>query len=221
VHAEGWPATPLRVVGIVRDVRPAEADARVSPQIYVPWSWHPDRRMRFLIRTAVADPLPLVPAIRGRLAAVEPDEPIFDAFSMEQVLYEDTASEYVLSVLMNAIALIGLAVAAVGVYGLVAYDVTQRTREIGVRLALGAQPATVVRMLVGDGTRPVIYGGLVGLAAAIALAFATAASVMGNARDPVAYATVVAALSLTAVAATYMPARRASRIDPVNALRAE
>ena len=75
VRAEGWPATPLRVVGIVRDVRPADADARVSPQIYVPWSWHPGRRMRFLIRTAVADPMPLVPAIRGRLAAVEP-EPI-------------------------------------------------------------------------------------------------------------------------------------------------
>jgi len=221
VRAEGWPATPLRVVGIVRDVRPADADARVSPQIYVPWSWHPDRRMRFLIRTAVADPLPLVPAIRGRLAAVEPDEPIFDAFTMDQVLYEDTASEYILSVLMTVIAIIGLAVAAVGVYGLVAHDVTQRTREIGVRLALGAQPASVVRMVVGDGARPVIYGGLVGLAAAIALAFATAASVEGNARDPAAYVTVVATLSLTALAATYWPARRAARLDPASALRNE
>jgi len=221
VRADGWPSTPLRVIGVVQDVRPAAADTRIGPQIYVPWSWHPERRMRFVVRSAAADPASLVPAIRSRLAAIQPDDPIFQVLSMDEVLYGDTASEYILSILTMAIALIALAVAAVGIYGLVAQDVTRRTREIGVRLALGAQPAAVVRMVVGDGTRPVLYGGLVGLVAATALAFATAASVMGNAKEPLAYAGVVAALSLTALAATYLPARRASRIDPVNALRAE
>ena len=219
VRADGWPATPLRVVGVVRDVRPAEADARVGPQVYVPWSWHPERRMRFLVRTTAADPLSLVPAIRARVAAVEPDEPIFEAFSMKQILYEDVASEYVLSVVFTAIAIIALAVAAVGVYGLVAHDVTQRTREIGLRLALGAAPGSVIRMVLSDGTRPVLYGGAVGLAAAIALAFATAATFLGNARDPIVYVAVVLMVSFAALAASYLPARRASRIDPVEALR--
>jgi ABC-type antimicrobial peptide transport system permease subunit len=139
--------------------------------------------MRFLVRTTAADPLQLVPAIRSRVATVEPDEPLFDAFSMKQILYEDIASEYVLSVVFTAIAIIALAVAAVGVYGLVAHDVTQRTREIGLRLALGAAPASVIRMVLSDGTRPVLYGGVVGLAAAVALAFATAATFLGNARE--------------------------------------
>ena len=221
VRAAGWPPTPLRVIGVVRDVRPADADNRIGPQIYVPWSWHPERRMRFVVRSAVADTASLVPDIRSRLAALQPDDPIFQVLSMDEAVYGDTASLSTLSILTMAIALIALAVAAVGVYGLVAQDVTQRTREIGVRLALGAPPAAVVRMVVGDGTRPVLYGGLVGLAAAMALAFVTAASVMGNAREPLAYVTVAAALSLAALAATYMPARRASRIDPVSALRAE
>jgi len=221
VHAEGWPSTPLRVVGIVADVRPADIDVRVSPQIYVPWSWHPDRRMRFLVRTAITDPVQLVPAIRSRVAALAPDDPVFDTLSMDQVLYEDTASEYTLSMLLTAIAIIALAVASVGIYGLVAHDVTQRTREIGIRVALGARPAAVIRMVMGDGTRPVLYGGVLGLAAATALAFVTAASVIGDARDPIAYATVIAAVALTALAATYGPARRASHIDPVDALRAE
>jgi putative ABC transport system permease protein len=219
VRADGWPATPLRVVGVVRDVRPAEADARVGPQLYVPWPWHPERRMRFLVRTSAADPLSLVPTIRGRVAVVEPDEPIFDAYSMKQILYEDVASEYVLSVVFTVIAIIALGVAAVGVYGLVAHDVTQRTREIGLRLALGAAPGNVIRMVLSDGTRPVLYGGVVGLAVAIALAFATAATFLGNARDPFVYAVVVLMVSFTALAASYMPARRASHIDPVEALR--
>jgi putative ABC transport system permease protein len=221
VRADGWPATPLRVVGIVRDVRPAEADARVGPQVYVPWSWHPERRMRFLVRTTAVDPLSLVPAIRGRVAVVEPDEPIFDASSMKQILYGDVASEYVLSVVFTVIALIALGVAAVGVYGLVAHDVTQRTREIGLRLALGAAPGRVIRMVLSDGTRPVLYGGVVGLAAAIALAFATAATFLGNARDPIVYVVVVLMVSFAALAASYVPARRASHIDPVDALRAD
>jgi putative ABC transport system permease protein len=219
VRADGWPATPLRVVGVVRDVRPAEADVRVGPQIYVPWSWHPERRMRFIVRTTSDDPVQLVPALRSRVAAVEPDEPIFDAFSMKQILYEDTASEYVLSIVFSAIAVIALAVAAVGIYGLVAHDVTQRTREIGLRVALGAAPAAVVRMVLSDGTRPVFYGGVVGLVAAAALAFATAANLGADARDPAAYLAVVVLVSLAALAASYVPARRASHIDPIEALR--
>jgi len=219
VRAEGWPATPLRVVGVVRDVRPADADGRVGPQVYVPWSWHPERRLRFVVRTTAADPLQLVPAIRARVATIEPDEPIFDAFSMKQILYQDVASEYVLSIVFTAIALIALAVAAVGVYGLVAHNVTQRTREIGLRLALGAAPAAVIRMVLSDGTRPVLYGGVVGLAAAVALAFATAATFLGNARDPIVYVAVVLVVAFAALAASYVPARRASHIDPVDALR--
>jgi putative ABC transport system permease protein len=177
--------------------------------------------MRFLVRTTAADPLSLVPAIRGRVALVEPDEPIFDAFSMQQILYEDVAVEYVLSVVFTAIAIIALGVAAVGVYGLVAHDVTQRTREIGLRLALGAAPGRVIRVVLSDGTRPVLYGGAVGLAAAIALAFATAATFLGNARDPIVYVVVVLMVSCAALAASYGPARRASHIDPVDALRAD
>jgi predicted permease len=221
VRADGWPTTPLRVVGVVRDVRPAETDVRVGPQVYVPWSWHPERRMRFIVRTTADDPLQLVPAIRGRVAALEPDEPIFDARSMNQILYGDVASEYMLSIVFSVIAIIGLAVAAVGVYGLVAHDVTQRTREIGLRLALGAAPANVIRMVLSDGTRPVLYGGVFGLVAAAALAYATAASLMADARDPIAYVAVVVIVSFAALVASYLPARRASHIDPVEALRAE
>ena len=187
----------------------------------MPSSLHRQRQLRFVVRAATADPLQLVAPIRRVAATLEPDQPIFDALSLEQALYNDGASAYTLALLLAAIGVIAQSVAAVGIYGLVSHRTTRRTREIGVRLALGASRGTVTRLVILQATLPVACGGFIGLIAATALAFATAGAVSSNARDPVAYATVIAAVSLTALVATYMPARRASRIDPVNALRAE
>jgi ABC-type antimicrobial peptide transport system permease subunit len=158
----------------------------------------------------------------SQAAALEPDEPIFDAASMEQVLFNDQASLYSLSGLLGAIALIALCLAGVGIYGVVSFMVTQRVREIGLRMALGARPGTLLRMVMQQAVRPAAGGGLLGVPAAVALVYATSGVFsLIDVRDPANYVGVALAISIVAAVATYVPARRAARIDPLIALRNE
>jgi ABC-type antimicrobial peptide transport system permease subunit len=141
---------------------------------------------------------------------------------MTQVLFDDLAGTYVLTALLTAVGFIALCVSAAGVYGLVSSSVAQRGREIGVRMALGARPGVVVRMVLASGARPVAAGGIVGLIAAVALAVGIGLSVPGvDPRDPSNYAAVALTIGVVAFLASYLPARRAARIDPLLALRQE
>jgi putative ABC transport system permease protein len=217
----GEPDRTVQVVGVIANLRRADVFRRSMAQVFVPWTLRPDRTMAVAIRTEAADPITLAPAVRAAAAALEPNEPIFAVSSMEQVIFNDMASQYVLTGLIIAVGFLALCLAAAGIYGVVSYAVVQRTREIGVRMALGARPSAV-RMIVTQGAWPVIGGWLLGLPLALPIAFAMAGAFgFITASDPLNYIAVLAAIAFVALASCYLPARRASRVDPVVALRAE
>jgi putative ABC transport system permease protein len=178
--------------------------------------------MSIAIRAESGDPLALAPAVRALAAALEPNEPVFAMLSMEQVVFNDTASQSILTSLLMAVGFLALCLAAAGIYGVVSYVVVQRTREIGVRMALGARPSAVRRMIVMQGAWPVIGGWVLGLPLALPIAFAMArAFAFVTASDPLNYVVVLSAIAVVAIGSCYLPARRASRVDPVIALRTE
>jgi predicted permease len=214
------PDAPLQVVGIVANVRKADVDQRTMPQVYVPSTWTAERAMAVVVRTEATDPLASLPAIRAQAAALEPNEPLFDVASMEQVLFNDQASIYTLAGLLGAIAMVALGLAGVGIYGVVSFVVTERTREIGLRMALGARPGAVLGMVMRQAAQPVAGGGLLGTPAAFALVYAMSGTFAAvDVRAPLNYVSVAVAIALVAFIATSVPARRAARIDPVVALR--
>jgi predicted permease len=216
------PGTPLQVVGIVASVRRAEVDQRTIPQVYVPSTWAVERAMAVVVRANATDPLQSIHTIRAQAAALEPNEPLFDVASMEQVLYNDQASVYTLAGVLGAIALVALSLAGVGIYGVVSCMVTARTREIGLRMALGAPPGSVLAMLMQQAARPVAGGGLLGAPAAFALVYAmSGVFTVVDTRDPANYVGVAIAIAAVAGIASCVPARRAARIDPLVALRQE
>jgi ABC-type antimicrobial peptide transport system permease subunit len=176
--------------------------------------------MAVVVRTEATDPLASLPAIRAQAAALEPNEPLFDVASMEQVLFNDQASIYTLAGLLGAIAMVALGLAGVGIYGVVSFVVTERTREIGLRMALGARPGAVLGMVMRQAAQPVAGGGLLGTPAAFALVYAMSGTFAAvDVRAPLNYVSVAVAIALVAFIATSVPARRAARIDPVVALR--
>jgi ABC-type antimicrobial peptide transport system permease subunit len=214
------PGTPLEVVGIVANVRQADLDQRTMPQVYVPSTWTTERAMAVVVRTDAADPLQSIQAIRAQAAALDPNEPLFDVASMEQVLYSDQASIYTLAGLLGVIAMVALGLAGVGIYGVVSFMVIGRTPEIGLRMALGARPATVLRMVLRQAAQPVAGEGLLGAPAAFALVYAmSGVFTVVNVRNPLDYIGVAVAIALVALIASAVPARRAALIDPLRALK--
>jgi putative ABC transport system permease protein len=219
--AEAGQVMWLEVVGIVGNLRNSDVDQGPLPQVFVSLVRQRSPEFAVVVKSAAGDPLQLVAAIRAQVAAIDPNQPIYDIASMRQVLFTDMASTYVLSAILSTIGLIALVVSAAGIYGLVAYSVTRRRREIGVRMALGGTPGAIVRMLLLQATRPVIVGSLVGFVAG-ALSLLLAAGVPEiDPRDPISYGGVILLIVVSALLATLLPARRAATIDPVQALRAD
>jgi putative ABC transport system permease protein len=222
VRGKSLPATPLTVVGVVADARSKRVDQRIAPQLFVPLSWAPSRAMTVAVRTSLRDPLSLVPTMRQEVAELDATLPIFQIATMTQRLLDDSAGMYTVTALLVAIALVALCMAAGGIYAVVSSSVTQRTREIGVRMAIGAKPSAMARMVIRDGAMPVGCGGLTGLVAAVFVAQAMAASLTEiDAGDPARYVGVMTLIAGVALTAGYIPARRAARVDPVIALRVE
>ena len=218
----GEPDLPVVVVGIVANIRNTYVEPQPVPQVYIPLTARPSRAMAIVVRTDRGDPSQVLPAIRAQAAALDPSEPIFDALSMEQVLFNDLASTYALAGMLTAIAVITLCLAAVGIYGVVSFMVVQRTREIGVRVAVGASPSAVERLILGQSARPVLGGAVLGAPAALALVYAmTGVFTSVDVRDPTNYLGVACAIALVTLVASSVPARRAARLDPLTALRAE
>ena len=218
VGQETW----LEVVGVVANVRNSDIDSAQLPQVYVSLWRYPGADLAVVVKSASIDPLQLVPALRAQVAAIDPNQPIHSVASMSYVLYDDMASTYILAAILTTIGFIALCLSAAGIYGLVSYSVAQRRREIGVRMALGARPEWIVRMIVAHTSRPVATGAVMGLGLAIALSLALTAAVPEiDPRDPISYAGVLLMVVVVAVLASYLPARRAATINPVDALRAE
>lgn len=215
---EAW----LEVIGVVGNLRNSDVDQGPLPQVFVSTVRQRSHDFAVVVKAAGGDPLQLVPAIRAQVAAIDPNQPIHGVASMSRVLFDDLASTYVLSAILSTIGLVALVLSAAGIYGLVSYAVVQRRREIGVRMALGARPASIVGMIVAHSTRPVALGSLAGLAVAAVIALLLAAGVPEiDPRDPFSYVGVVIVIAVSTLCASVLPARRAASINPVDTLRAD
>jgi predicted permease len=174
-----------------------------------------------VVRTA-EDPLLLSLPIQQQVSALDPALPVYDVLTMQQILGKSTASQSFSATLLLAFAVLSLLLAAIGLYGVLSYLVTQRITEIGIRIALGAQKSEVLRLVLLDGLRPVFIGLVIGLAGGIAAGLLIRSILYGTSPlDPVVFATMIGSLLLTAIAACTLPAIRASRIEPMQALRTE
>ncbi len=213
----GW----VTVVGVVHDVMLRTATERARPQVYVPEAQLVARSMSVVLRSA-GDPAALAPAVRRAVRAFDRDLPVASLRSMQNLLHERNFQPRIYTVMFAAFAASALLLAAIGLYGVVAYTVAQRTHEIGVRIALGAAPSDVRRLVLGGGVRLAAGGLLVGVPTAYAFARLIHGVLYGvSASDPLTFVVVPAVLVAVALVATWVPARRASRLEPVAALRAE
>ena len=172
-----------------------------------------------VVRTQV-DPLSLGTAVRKVVWEIDKDQPVSDIRSMEEIVSRAVARQRFSMMLLGIFAMLALVLAAVGIYGVMSYSVAQRTQEIGIRMALGAQRSDVLKMAVGQGLRLVLIGIVIGLAVAFGLTRVMASLLFGvSATDPATFVTISLVLVSVAVLASYIPALRAARIDPMVALR--
>ena len=213
----------MTIVGVVGDVRTYGPARPPQPEIYMPFEQHPlpSTVLTIMARTAAPDPLALTETLRRVIHARNPEVPM-KASTMERTLLDASAAPRFRTFLLVVFAAVALLLAVAGVYGVMAYTVSQRVPEIGVRVALGASPADIMRMIVGQGARLAAVGLGVGLVLALAASRLLQGLLFGvTARDPLILAAVTALVTSAALAACYIPGRRALRVEPTVALRAE
>jgi len=214
---EGW----LNIVGIVSDVRDWEWGEQKIGQIYLPYTQNASRIMHLVVRSE-GDPAQLVSGVRSVVNSVDPNQPVTDARSMDDYLAASVSRRRLSMLLLVLFAGVATVLAAVGIYGVMAYAVTQRSHEIGIRMALGAEPNDVLRMVVSDGMKLAGIGLVIGIAASYAAVHYLASQLYGvKAKDPITVICVSVGLALVAISACYFPARRATKVDPLEALRYE
>jgi putative ABC transport system permease protein len=211
----------VTVVGVVGDVRQVTPDQPARPELYLSSLRRPGQEMSFIARTE-GPPERLATALTQAIHQVDPEQPVFGIMPMDKLLANATAERRFSLLLLLLFAGLALVLSSVGIYGVMAYTTTQRRHEIGVRMALGAKSGDVVNLVLGQGMRLVAIGLGVGLIGAWVLSRVLVSQLYGiTARDPVTYGAVVLLLAGVALLATYLPARRATRVDPVLALRSE
>lgn len=220
---EAMPSGPMEIIGVVGTIRHRLDREQQQPTVYFPQSQDPLNFLSLVLRTR-GDPLGLAEAARDTTLAVNRDIPIYDVFPLEQVVMRTDGvwQRKFFGYLFTVFGAVALFLACIGIYGVMSYNVTQRTQEIGVRMALGAQPAEVIRLVVGQGVRLVGYGLGAGFIAALALANLLAGVLYGvSPHDPPTFAAVPLLLAAVALVACWLPSHRATRIAPSAALRAE
>jgi predicted permease len=222
ITMEGW-GPPLKgeIVGVVGDVKTDGLDAVVKPMIYWPYTQFGLVFNSIVVRTS-GDPLKFIPAMKTQIWSVDKNQPISQIATMDQILSDSLARRRLSMALLGIFAVVALLLAAVGVYGVLSYSVSQRSREIGIRLALGAPAPLVLRLILQQGAKVALTGIALGLMAALALTRLMAGLPFGvSPTDPTAFASVAILLTVVAFVACYIPARRAMRVDPIIALRHE
>ena len=212
---------PVEIIGVVANVMNEDLDDLTEPCVYLPFAQYPVGRMNLIIRTPGA-PDQIVPAVRRELAALDPSLPLGEVKTMEQVIYERRSPKELMMWMLGIFGVMALAMAAVGTYAVMAYSVAERTRELGVRIALGAQSADILKLVLRRGLSLTLLGIGLGFAFALALTRALAQLLYGvTATDALTFAGVAALLTAVALLACWIPARRATRVDPIIALRSE
>jgi predicted permease len=210
------------VVGVVGDVKNNGLAQPPMPEVYTPYAQRPWPAMRLVVRAAAGDPLQLSNAVRAAVASIDPDQPITQVETLESSLADSVATARVTAGLLAAFAVIALVMAAAGLYGVIAFTVERRTQEVGIRVALGADAWSVLKLVAGDGLRLAAIGTGTGIVAAATASLALRGVLFDvSPLDPVTYAAVLAVFSAAAMTAAIVPARRALRVDPLIALRAD
>jgi putative ABC transport system permease protein len=219
---EGWPW--LTVIGVAGDVRLSSYADEAGPAFYIPYQRLGDETpmmLEFVVRTS-ADPLGLIEAIRREIRALDSRLPVSDFITLEDRLMQSTARQRLYMQLLTVFAAIGLVIAAVGIYGVISYSVVQRTHEMGLRMALGAQRMDVFRLVIKKGLTLIAIGLAIGVAGALALTRVLGSLLYGvTPTDPATFVLVSLLLAAVGLLACYIPARRATKIDPMAALRYE
>jgi putative ABC transport system permease protein len=209
------------IVGVVGDVRHTGIDSVVDPTVYWALPQFPSAFMTLVIRTD-GDPHALAGPIKEAVRAIDPGQPVADVRTMDEYLGNAVARRRFSLLLLGGFAGLALALTAIGLYGTTAYGVAQRTRELGIRLALGAQSADVLLTVLGRVLVVVVAGVGVGLLAALGLSRLLSTQLYEvSATDPLVFAGIAVGLAAVGAAAAYLPARRATRVDPIVAMRAE
>jgi putative ABC transport system permease protein len=211
----------LTIVGVAGDVRHHGLDRAPSPEVYVPYAQAAVESMAVLVH-AGGDPEALAPSIRREVQALDPELPVESVSTVGAVVDASIAQPRFRTLVVNAFAAVALTLAALGLYGIVSYSVTRRSRDIGVRIALGARRSSILAMVMREALGPTGAGAVIGLVAALLLTRTMAGLLFGVApTDLLTFAAVTAVLVGVAAAASWLPARRATRLDPVTALRVE
>jgi putative ABC transport system permease protein len=209
------------IVGVVRNAKYRNLREEPLPFIYTPLAQEPQSGMTLIVRAA-GDPSALVGVVRSEVAAINKDVPLFAVQTMNQRIGDQLATDRVIAVLLSVFGGCALLLAAIGIYGVVGYAVAQRTHEIGIRIALGADQRDILKLIVSQGMVLTVIGAGIGLALALAATQLLKSLLFGiSATDPLTFVSVVIVLVGVALLACYLPARRAMKVDPLVALRYE
>jgi putative ABC transport system permease protein len=207
------------IVGVVSDVLQYDPGRPAPPQLYLPLAQDPSRRAYFVVRTT-SDPSTLLPVVRAQVHAIDPQIPVAEFAPLEELVTRSVARPRFYMTLLGLFACVALVLAATGIFGVMSYMVTRRVREIGIRVALGARPGQVVRLIVGRAMLLAAAGLVLGIIAAVLLGRVLRGQLFGvSPIDPVTFTGVILVLAASAALASYLPARRAASVDPVIVLR--
>jgi putative ABC transport system permease protein len=212
----------LTIVGVAKDVRQMDLIAAPKPQIYMSYMQFAFFPPQDLVVKTQVDPQSLAPMVRRTVWDIDKDQPVSNIRTMEEIFADSIARQRFSMLLLAIFAILALVLASVGIYGVMSYSVAQRTREIGIRMALGARRGDVLKLVVGQGLKLVLIGVAIGLAASFILTRVMSSLLFGvSATDPITFFVISLVLTSVAVLASYIPARRAVSVDPMVALRYE
>ncbi|HEY7181764.1 MAG TPA: FtsX-like permease family protein, partial [Blastocatellia bacterium] len=222
MRGPGNRAIAFHIIGVVADIKDLGLDAPVEPEIYFPGRGS----NAVLLLRATVEPSSLTSSVRQTVLSIDPALPLQPARSMEELLSISFARRQLTTALLSVFALLALLLAAIGIYGVVAYSVVQRTQEIGIRVSLGAQSRDVLKLIIGHGIAPVLLGLAVGLAGVVGLSRWMTSLTAGllfevHPGDPMTLAAIVMLLAIIALLACWIPARRATKVDPMIVLRCD
>ncbi|HEX7331303.1 MAG TPA: ABC transporter permease [Pyrinomonadaceae bacterium] len=217
----GGKTIPREIVGVVADLKNSITQTRIKPEMYVPYLQNPHRTMTVVMSNS-SDQASLASSVRSEVRSLDANLPVFNIKTMAQLRDEQVAQQRFFTLLLSMFAVVALVLAIVGIYGVLAYSVSQRTREIGIRMALGAHPSDVLKMVLKQGMWLVSIGLFIGLAAAIVLTRVVYNMVYGaGGADVVTFVGVSLVMILAALSACYISARKATKVDPLKALQFE
>ena len=215
------PPLTAEIVGVVGDVKPHGPSESTGPMIYWPYPQFPSLFNYLVVRTT-DDPLAALAGVKAKVHAVNPDQPVSEIRTMEQVLDESLAQRKFSLILIGIFAGISVLLSAIGIAGVMVFLVAQRTQEMGIRMALGAQAADVLALVLGSGMRMVVSGLLIGVLGALGVTRLLSSMLYGvKPGDPLTFALASVFLIIVALIACWLPARAATRVDPIVALRYE